>query len=123
MAFDEGLAQRVREAVGPLAAVTERRMFGGLAFLLDGRMFVGVSGSKLMARVGAERYRDTLGLPHVREMDFTGRPMKGYVYIDPPGLTEDRELAAWVSWCAGHVAGLPVAARPKRAGSRALQGR
>jgi TfoX/Sxy family transcriptional regulator of competence genes len=109
MAFDEGLAQRVREALEGEAGVTERRMFGGLAFLLDGKMFVGISGSRLMARVGAERYQDALALPHVREMDFTGKPMKGYVYIDPPGLTEDQDLKAWVRWCASHVAGLPAA--------------
>jgi TfoX/Sxy family transcriptional regulator of competence genes len=108
MSFDEGLAQRVREALGSRPLLTERRMFGGLAFLLDGKMYVGISGSKLMARVGAERYQDALALPHVREMNFTGKPMKGYVYIDPPGLAEDRDLAAWVSWCAGYVAGLPV---------------
>jgi hypothetical protein len=110
MSFDEGLAQRVREALGSQTRVTERRMFGGLAFLLDGKMFVGISGSKLMARVGAERYRDALTLPHVREMDFTGKPMKGYVYIEPPGLAEDRDLSAWVSWCAGYVAALPAKA-------------
>ena len=106
MSFDEGLAQRVREALGSRPHVTERRMFGGLAFLLDGKMFVGISGSKLMARVGVERYRDALALPHVREMTFTGKPMKGYVYIDPPGLAEDGALAAWVSWCASYVAAL-----------------
>ena len=108
MAYDEGLAQRVREAIGSRRGVTERRMFGGLAFLLDGKMFVGISGSKLLARVGAERYRDALALPHVREMDFTGKPMKGYVYVEPQGLAEDNELLAWVSWCAGHVAALPA---------------
>ena len=94
MPFDEGLAQRVREAVGTRPGVAERRMFGGLAFLLDGKMFVGISGSKLMARVGAERYQDALALPHVREMNFTGKPMKGYVYVEPPGLAEDSDLAA-----------------------------
>jgi hypothetical protein len=108
MSFDEGLAQRVRETLGSRPCVAERRMFGGLAFLLDGKMFIGISGSKLMARVGAERYQDALALPHVREMSFTGKPMRGYVYIDPPGLAEDRDLAAWVSWCASYVAALPA---------------
>jgi TfoX/Sxy family transcriptional regulator of competence genes len=110
MSFDEGLAQRVREALGSRPRVTERRMFGGIAFLLDGKMFVGISGSKLMARVGAERYQDALALPHVREMTFTGKPMKGYVYVDPPGLAEDGDLAAWLSWCASHVAVLSAKA-------------
>lgn len=108
MAFDEGLAERVREVLASRALVTERKMFGGLAFLLEGKMFVGISGSKLMARIGAERYQDALALPHVREMNFTGKPMKGYVYIDPPGLAEDQDLAAWVSWCASYVASLPA---------------
>jgi TfoX/Sxy family transcriptional regulator of competence genes len=108
MAFDEGLAQRVREALEKRVSITERRMFGGLAFLLDGKMFVGISGSKLMARVGAERYQDALSLPHVREMNFTGKPMKGYVYIEPLGLTNDENLKAWVSWCASYVEDLPA---------------
>jgi TfoX/Sxy family transcriptional regulator of competence genes len=108
MAFDERLAQRVRDALAPRSEVTERRMFGGLAFMVGGKMVVGISGSKLLARVGVERYHDALALPHVREMDFTGKPMKGYVYVDPPGLTEDRDLVAWVSWCADYVTGLPA---------------
>jgi TfoX/Sxy family transcriptional regulator of competence genes len=108
MAYDPGLAQRVREVLGDRPDVTERAMFGGLAFLVDGKMFVGVMGSTLMARVGPERHEDALGVAHVRPMDFTGRPMKGYVYIDPPGLSEDHELEAWVRWCVGYVAALPA---------------
>jgi TfoX/Sxy family transcriptional regulator of competence genes len=110
MAYDEGLAQRVREALESRPGITERRMFGGLAFIVDGKMFVGISGSKLMARVGAERYEDALAVPHVRQMDFTGKPMKGYVYVDPPGLVEDKDLAAWVTWCSAYVAALPAKA-------------
>jgi len=106
MAFDPGLAQRIREVLGDRPGVSERKMFGGLAFLLDGKMFVGVSGQTLMARVGPQRYHVALALPNVREMDFTGRPMTGYVYIDAPGLADDRDLEAWVSWCAGFVSGL-----------------
>jgi hypothetical protein len=112
MAYDPGLAQRIREALGQRPGLEERRMFGGLAFLLDGKMFVGVNGSTLMARVGPERYEDALALPHVREMDFTGRPLRGYVYIAPAGLAEDRDLEAWVNGCAGFVASLP-AKKPK----------
>lgn len=107
MAFDEGLAQRVREALGGRVAITERRMFGGLAFLVHGKMFVGISGSKLMARVGPARYRDALAQPHVREMDFTGKPMNGYVYVEPLGLERDEDLAAWVLWCVNYVESLP----------------
>jgi TfoX/Sxy family transcriptional regulator of competence genes len=111
MAFDSGLAQRIRDVLGQRSGITERRMFGGLAFLLDGKMFVGVLNSTLMARVGQERYEDALAVPHVREMDFTGRPMKGYVYIDPLGLAEDRDLEAWVSWCVAYVTTLPAKGR------------
>lgn len=107
MSFDPGLAQRVRDVLADRKGVTERRMFGGLAFLIDGRMFVGIRDDTLMARVGAERHQDALALPFVRKMDFTGRPMTGYVYIDPLGLADDRALEAWVSWCVGYAAALP----------------
>ncbi len=109
MAYDFGLAQRVREVLGERGTISERKMFGGLAFLLDGKMFIGIRNSSLMARIGAEHYQDALSMPNVREMDFTGRPMKGYVYIDSPGLVEDQDLRAWVLWCAGYVEAL----RPK----------
>jgi hypothetical protein len=112
MAYDPGLAQRVRAVLGERPGLTQRKMFGGLAVLLDGRMFVGILGPTLMARVGPERHEDALAVPNVRAMDFTGRPMKGYVFIDPAGLAEDRGLQAWVCWCAGYVAALP-AKRPR----------
>ena len=86
--------------------ITERKMFGGLAFLVHGKMFVGIRDSSLMARVGPERHQDALAMPSVRVMDFTGRSMKGYVYIDSPAIAEDRDLKAWVLWCAGYVAAL-----------------
>jgi len=111
MAYDLGLAQRIREALADRPGITERRMFGGLAFLVDGKMFVGVQESVLMARVGPERHHDALAVPHVREMDFTGRPMKGYVYVDPPALAEDRNLSHWVQWCVTYVASLPAKRR------------
>lgn len=106
MAFDPHLAQRVRDVLSGRAGVTERRMFGGLAFLADGRMFVGIRSSSIMARVGIERHQDALSMPHVRVMDFTGRPMKGYVYVDPPAVAADEDLRAWVLWCADYVAWL-----------------
>ena len=86
MAFDEGLAQRIRELVQVRRAITERRMFGGLAFMSHGHMFVGVIGSTLMARVGPAEYASALARRHVREMDFTGKSMKGYVYVGASGL-------------------------------------
>ena len=107
MAYDSGLAQRVREVLGNRAGISERAMFGGLAFLVEGKMFIGLRNSSLMARVGPERHNDALAMPGVRVMDFTGRPMKGYVYIDPPAVAEARDLKAWVSWCVEYVAQLP----------------
>ena len=107
MAYDTSLAQRVREVLGKPTGVSERAMFGGLAFLVDGKMFIGIRNSSLMARVGPERHSDALAMPSVRVMDFTGRPMKGYVYIDPPAIADDRDLRAWVSWCVEYVALLP----------------
>ena len=112
MAFDEGVAQRVREALGPRRGITEKRMFGGLAFMSRGYMFVGVLGGTLMARVGPDGHRQALKQPHAREMDFTGRPMKGYVYVDPPGFESDRDLGRWVTTCLAFVDSLP--ARPPK---------
>jgi len=108
MAFDPGLAERIRELLADRGGISERRMFGGLAFLDDGRMVVGIIDGTLMARVGPDRHADALALPHVRPMDFTGRPMKGYVYVDPPGIAEDAALAAWLTACLGFVERLPA---------------
>jgi len=116
MAFDEGLAERIRDTLADVRGVSERRMFGGLAFMLHGNMFVGVVGSTLMARVGPIQHPSALGRPHVREMDFTGRPMKGYVYVDEAGTAEDADLAAWVGACRGYVATLP--SKPVKAARR-----
>lgn len=107
MAFDPGLAQRIREALGERSDLSERRMFGGIAFMVGGHMAVGVVGDTLMARVGPQRYADALQQPHVRPMDFTGRPLTGYIYVDPPGIEEDDALSAWVRTCAAFVATLP----------------
>ncbi len=92
MAYDEGLAQRVREALEEQTNVTERKMFGGLAFLLGGNMCVGIVGEELMLRVGPEAYEKALALPHAREMDFTGRSMKGFVYVGCAGFEADAGL-------------------------------
>ena len=107
MAYDEGLAERIRDALRGRQGVSERRMFGGIAFMLDGNMALGIVCESLMARVGPLRYADALALPHVRPMDFTGKPMKGYVYVDPPGIEEDAALENWITACSAFVASLP----------------
>jgi TfoX N-terminal domain len=118
MAFDPGMAQRIRDVLGERPGVTEKKMFGGLAFLLHGHMFIGLAGEKLMARIGPEAYPRALRMKHVREMDFTGRPMKGYVFIDDQGVEADADLEYWVNQCAGFVATLPIKTAPKKAAAR-----
>jgi TfoX/Sxy family transcriptional regulator of competence genes len=110
VAYDEDLADRVRAVLPDGEAVTERQMFGGLAFMLGGHMFCGVVKDALMVRLGPEGADRALGQPHVRPMDFTGRTMKGMVFVDPAGL-HGGELRQWVDDAAGFVRGLP----PKQA--------
>lgn len=108
MAYDEGAAERIREALGKKIAYSERKMFGGLAFMVRGNMCVGVIGESLMARVGPDQYREMLGRTSVREMDFTGKPMTGYVYVDPPGFEDDAALDEIVGRCLRFNSGLPA---------------
>ena len=117
MAYDEKLADRIRQAVGRRAGVTEKQMFGGIAFMIDGKMFCGIQESNLMARVGPELHESSLAEPHVRPMDFTGRPMVGYVYVAPAGLKTDAVLAKWVERCLTVVSSLP-AKKPRKAAPR-----
>lgn len=107
MAFDEGLAQRVREALAHRADLGEKKMFGGLCFLLGGNMCCGVSGDDLMLRVGPEAYEEVLSRQHAREMDFTGRALRGMVYVGPDGLTTDTALASWLEPAVTFAGGLP----------------
>jgi TfoX/Sxy family transcriptional regulator of competence genes len=113
MAYDEGLAERIRATLQDEEAVTEKKMFGGVAFLLDGKMFAGIVKDDLMLRVGPDHYAACLKRAHVRPMDFTGKPMAGYVYVAPDGVAEDDELERWVRLAAGFVATLPKKAKPR----------
>ena len=96
MAYDERLAERVRAILGEEAKVEERKMFGGLAFLVEGHMACGVEKSRLMLRIGPEAYEAALAEPHVLPMDFTGRPLRGFVYVEPEGVRTKPQLARWV---------------------------
>ena len=107
MAYDEGLAQRLREALSD-RPVVEKKMFGGLAFMLQGNMCCGVNDDELMARVGPDAYEESLAQAHARPMDITGRPLKGYVYVASPGFEDDRDLEAWVERCVRFVLTLPA---------------
>lgn len=96
MAYDEGLAQRIRETLGDISGLEEKKMFGGIGFLLHGNMVCGVHQEALIVRVGPEGYAEALAGPHVREFDITGRPMKGWVLVDQGGVEEDESLRDWV---------------------------
>jgi TfoX/Sxy family transcriptional regulator of competence genes len=97
MSYDEELAHRLREQLADEPGVTERAMFGGLAFMLGGNMAVGVtSRAELMVRVGPDGADEALAHPHTRVFDMTGRPMKGWVLVDPEGFASKRQLGSWV---------------------------
>ncbi|MEQ9618552.1 MAG: TfoX/Sxy family protein [Deltaproteobacteria bacterium] len=106
MAFDEKLAGRIRKLLEERNG-TEKKMFGGIAFMLSGHMCCGVLDDQLMARVGPDRYESALDEKHVRVMDFTGKPMKGYVYVGPGGCRSDKDLKKWVGRCVEFVSTLP----------------
>lgn len=97
MAFDEALGERVATALQRAGiGFQEKRMFGGLGFMINDKMCVGIVKDELMIRVLDEKYTDVLKLPHAREMDFTGRPMKGFVYVSADGVRDDRSLQTWI---------------------------
>jgi TfoX/Sxy family transcriptional regulator of competence genes len=96
MAYDEGLATRVREVMGDQPGLAEKKMFGGLAFLLHGNMACGVRGDDLIVRVAADAADAALDEPGARPFDLTGRPMKGWLMVDADGHAEDDDLRRWV---------------------------
>lgn len=108
MAFSEALAGRVRRLLEGREPVTEKRMFGGLAFLHRGNMCCGIVGEELMVRVGPEAYPSALELSQAREMDFTGRALRGFVYVSEAGLASDGDLAAWVERGVSFAVTLPA---------------
>ena len=97
MPFDERLAQRIRQMLKGKREVTEKRMFGGLCFLFRGHMCCGIERDRLVVRVGPEQYASALARPHSRPMDFTGRPLKGFVYVSAQGCRTTASLKSWVS--------------------------
>ena len=107
MAYDEGLAERLRGVLSERLDVAEKKMFGGLVFMVRGNMCCGVSGDDLLLRVGPDQYAAALEQPDARPMDFTGKPMKGFVYVDSAGLEADEQLSDWVDWGLRFVLALP----------------
>jgi hypothetical protein len=108
MAYDEGVAERLREVFIDRDDVIENKMFGGVAFMHRGNMCCGIVGDILMARVGPTNYEAALRRPHAREMDFTGKSMQGFVYVDPDGFAEDNELREWIALCEEFTGALPA---------------
>lgn len=114
MPYDEGLAQRIRQLLADRNDVVEKKMFGGIAFMLGERMAVGVVKDDLMVRVGPDAHDAALAQPHARPMDMGGRVSRGFVYVAPEGLTEDA-LAGWVDRGVRFAASAQPARQPRRA--------
>jgi TfoX/Sxy family transcriptional regulator of competence genes len=107
VAYDEDLAARIREILAEAGNLEERKMFGGIAFMVGGHMCCGIIGEELMLRLGAEAAEKALTEAHVRPMDFTGRPMKGYVYVAGPGIRTEAKLRSWLRLGQDFVETLP----------------
>ena len=112
MAFDEETGRRLRnvlveEAAGHGVKIEDRRMFGGLAIMVNGHMCCGTVGPDIVIRVAPDRYEEALSQPHVRPMDFTGRPMRGFVYVDGKGARSSAELKRWIRLSLDFVLSLP----------------
>ncbi len=108
MAFDEALAARVRGVLSASKGLAEKRMFGGIAFLVNGNMCCGVHGDELIVRLAPERAEDALDQPHVRVFDLTGRPMKGWLLIGPGGVANEDDLSSWVDQAIAFAGSLPA---------------
>ena len=107
MAYDEALAARVRAYLSPRPDVSERKMFGGVCFLVSEHMCCGIANDKLMVRVGPKGHEDALLQPYATPMDFTGRPMQGFVYVEAGGLKTAKGLKGWVDRGLAFVTTLP----------------
>jgi len=110
MAFDQALADRIREGFLTTTGISEKKMFGGIVFLLNGNICVGVWHDALIVRMGRSEAEAALYEPHVREFDVTGRPMAGWILVDPPGIENDRDLAEWLYRACDFVKTLPAKA-------------
>jgi TfoX/Sxy family transcriptional regulator of competence genes len=110
MAYDEQVAQRVGEALSRLSPTPAepKKMFGGVAYMVQGNMCVGVNEDRLMVRVGPDGYDEALAQTHAQPMDFTGRPMRGFVYVPPEGYAAEDDLEAWVQRGLDFVLTLPA---------------
>jgi TfoX/Sxy family transcriptional regulator of competence genes len=108
MAFDEDLAARIRTALARKKGVEEKKMFGGVVFMLDGNMLVGVWKDSLIVRLGDEQAEAALLEPHVRPFDITGQPMKRWAMVTPDGVRDDDLLKEWIQRAVKFVGKLPA---------------
>ena len=108
MAFSETLAERIRRTLSRKKNLAEKKMFGGVGFLLNGNMLVGVWKDSLIVRVGPEQGEEALLEPHVKEFDITGRPMRNWVLVGPEGTQNDEQLSAWIQRAVKFVGALPA---------------
>lgn len=107
MAYSDELACRVRDVLAERVSLDERKMFGGLAFMHRRHMFAGVLGERLVVRIGPEAGERALEHAYVTPMDFTGRPLKGYVYVGAPGLKHADDIRRWINQAVEFVESLP----------------
>ena len=96
MAYDEGLAQRIRELLKDMPGLVEKKMFGGVGYMLHGNMACGVNKDNFIVRLGPERHEEGMGMPNTKPFDLTGRPMKGWVMVMAEGYESDEDLGDWV---------------------------
>ena len=108
MAYDENTASRLRAELGTLPGLTEKKMFGGIAFMIGGNMACGVMRDDLIVRVGAAQYAASLAQPGARVFDFSGKPMAGWVMVAPEGYTSEVDLARWVKLAVAYVGAMPA---------------
>jgi hypothetical protein len=108
MPFSQSLAQRVRQILTDQHGILEKKMFGGVGFLLHGNLLVGIWHTSLIARVGPDQYQAALTEPNVREFDITGRPMRGWVMVEADGIDSDDRLRAWIDRSLEFVVNLPA---------------
>jgi TfoX/Sxy family transcriptional regulator of competence genes len=108
MAYDEALAERVRELLMHRGDLTERKMFGGIAWMISGNMALGVLGDELIVRLEPDEAERALAEEHTRAFDFTGKPMKGFVVVGPAAIEDAGDLAGWVESGVGLASSLPA---------------
>ena|SRR5437588_2280196 len=113
MAYNEKLNDRIREALADVPQVEEKKMFGGVCYMVDGKMCVGVVKDEMMCQIGADVYGEALEKRGCREMDFAGKPMEGYVYVNDDGMRTKEQFAYWINLCLEHNPNAKAAKKKK----------